>query len=241
MKILVVMLFVLCSLVTSVAAQKVTLTSKKVTYTRKNPNSEYKKTFTVQYPKIKAATPALSKKIETAISYEKAFHFSIAEEMGEVQWLETATYDAVFNNGKILSINLNIEGTAAYPDNSTKTVVVDTSTGVKQTAAMVFTNLKGLVAMINRDQKKEIAQAIKDLRNDPEMKDPDPAEMFEGKVFEIANLEGFSVDGKGVTFHYDYGFPHVIQAAEPSGYFFYRWDQIKPFVKTTGLLGSLAR
>jgi len=235
------MIFAVCLLVTSVAAQKATVTSKQVTYTRKNPISEYKKTFTVQYPKIKARTPALSKKIETALSYEKAFGFTIAEEMGELQWLEAATYDAVFNSGKVLSMNLNIEGSAAYPSGSTKTVVVDTSTGVKQTAAMVFTNLNGLVAMVTRDQKKEIAQSIKNLREDPEMKDPDPAELFEGKTFSTKDLEGFSVDGKGVTFYYDYGFPHAIQASEPSGYYFYRWNQIKRYIKPAGLLDPLAR
>ncbi len=241
MKTLVVILLVVCSLVTGVAAQKVTVTKKKVTYTRKSPNSEYKKTFTVEYPKVKAATPAISKKIEAALSYEKAFGFTIAEEMGDLQWLEAATYDAVFNYGKVLSVNLNIEGTAAYPSGSTKSVVIDTSTGVKQTAAMVFTDQKGLLRMIAKDQKKEIEQAIKDLRNDPETNDPDPAELFEGKTFTAKDLEAFSVDGKGVTFHYGYGFPHIMLAAEPSGYYFYRWDQIKPYIKPAGLLDTLAR
>lgn len=223
------------------SAQRVTITPKKVTYTRKKPISDYKKTFEVTYPKVKAATPALSKKIEAALSYEKALEFKLSEELGDLQWLESATYDAVFNNGKVLSVNLNIEGSGAYPDGSTKTVVVDTSTGTTQTPSMVFTRLPELVAMIKKDQKLEIGQAIINLRNDPDMKDPDPATLFEGKVFTPNDLSGFAVDGKGVTFHFDYGFPHVIQAAEPSGYFFYRWDQMKRFIKPRSVLAALAR
>lgn len=224
-----------------VSAQKVTITAKKVIYTRKKPISDYKKTFEITYPKVKAATPALSKKIEAALSYEKAFDFKLAEEMDEIQWLQSATYDAVFNSGKVLSVNLNIEGSAAYPDGSTKTVVVDTSTGTKQTAAMVFTNFKGIAEMADRDLQRDIKQAIKNLRNDPEMKNPDPATLFEGKKFTIDDLEGYSVDGKGVTFHYEFGFPHVIQAAEPSGYYFYTWAKIKKYLLPGGLLTPLAR
>ena len=42
--------------------QSVVITSKKVTYTRPKPIEDYKKTFTINYPKVKASTPTLSKK-----------------------------------------------------------------------------------------------------------------------------------------------------------------------------------
>ena len=238
---LILLAILVAALSVGVTAQNITLTAIKVTYTRKKPFSPYKKKFVIAYPTVKGTTPALAKKIESALSYEKAFDLKIADEMGEIQWLDNATYDAVFNSGKVLSVNLNIEGSSAYPDGSTKTVVVDTSTGTKQTAAMVFTNLGGIVEMADRDLQRDNKQAIIELRKDPEMKDPDPATLFEGKKFEESDLEGFSVDGKGVTFHFDFGFPHVIKAAEPSGYYFYRWDQIKKFLKPGGLLTPLAR
>ena len=238
---LILLAILVAALSIGVTAQKVTITPKKITYIRKKPNTDYRKTFAITYPKVKAATPALSKKIEAALSYEKSFDFKLAEEMSEIQWLENATYDAVFNYGKVLSINLNIEGSGAYPDSFTHTVVVDTSTGTVQTAAMVFNDLEGLAAMVDKDLQRDIKQAITELRKDPEMKDPDPATLFEGKIFSETDLEGFSVDGKGVTFHFEFGFPHVIQAAEPSGYYFYRWDQIKKYLKPGGLLTPLAR
>lgn len=66
-------------------AQTVIVTPKKTVYTRRKPIADYKKSFTVTYPKVKAATPALSKKIETAISYEKNNSLDLKSESNDVQ------------------------------------------------------------------------------------------------------------------------------------------------------------
>lgn len=232
------MAVVIAILPLGVTAQKVTLTAKKVTYTRKKPIADYKKTFEITYPKVKATTPTLSRKIEAALSYEKAFDFKLADEMGEIQWLESATYDAVFNYGRILSVNLNIEGIGAYPDGSTKTVVVDTSSGKKQTASMVFTNLYALAAMVRTEQQKEKQETLARIRKEEPDAD-EPELLFGDRSFEITDLDDFAVDGKGVTFHYDYGFPHVAKAYEPSGNFFFSWNQVKRFIKSGGLLAPM--
>lgn len=229
------------AMLTMSAFADVTITPKKQTYRRPKPLQDFKKTFTITWPKVKAATPALSRKIETALSYEKNFDFTIREEMREIQWLEDASYEVLYNKGDILCVSLFIEGSGAYPDSSTRFVVLDSSTGVKQTPAMVFTNLNGLAAMIAKDQKKEIGETIVEIRKDPDFRDPDPSTMFENSKFTAADLKGFSVDAKGVTFHYDYGFPHVIQAAEPPGEFSYSWAEMKPYLKTGGLLAGMAR
>jgi hypothetical protein len=226
---------------TSAALADVTITSKKQTYRRPKPIADHKKTFTITWPKVKAASPALSRKIEAALSYEKAFDFTVREELREVQWLETAEYNVVYNKGNILCVSLFIEGSGAYPSGSTKYVVVDTRTGVKQTSGMVFTDLSGLVAMIRKDQEKEVAEAIVEIRKDPELREPDPSTMFTDKKFTTADLKHFSVDASGVTFHYEYGFPHVIQALAPVGEFRYSWSQIKPYIKKGGLLAPMAR
>ena len=62
-------------------AQSVVITSKKVTYKRPKPIMDFKKAFTVNYPKVKAATPALSKKIESSISYSSVLHLDVKDEL----------------------------------------------------------------------------------------------------------------------------------------------------------------
>ena len=51
-------------------------------------------------------------------------------------------------------------------------------------------------------------------------------------------LDEFSISDKGVTFLYDYGFPHAIQALEPDGRYFFTWAQMKQHIKRGGLLAK---
>ena len=124
-------------------AQSVVITPKKTVYRRPKPIASYKRTFTVIRPKVKAATPALSKKIETAISYEKVSELNIKEETSEVQWLEEASYTVNYNKYGILDITLSVTGTGAYPSTFNKTVVVDLKTGKPDHAGNGFHQYRG--------------------------------------------------------------------------------------------------
>jgi hypothetical protein len=233
---------ILITLLLCLAADaQVKITAKKITYKRPRPQQDFKKTFTITRPVIRASTPAVSRKIESALSYQRVFKFSIKDELGSIQWLEDASYDVGYNADNILSVGLTIEGTGAYPSSSTEYVVVDTRTGAVQTPTMVFTDLGVLAAIVRRDQKKEVDKSIVEIRKDPDFRDPDPSTLFDGTNFTIANLKRFSIDEQGVVFHYEYGFPHAIQAIQPTGEFFYSWTNIKKYIKRGGLLGPLAR
>ncbi len=229
------------SLCFAASAQSVAVTSNKVTYTRKKPISEYKTTFTIEYPKVKAATPALSRKIEKAISFSSVLDLDLKGELGEYQWLEEADYEMKYNQNGILSIELRMNGSGAYPSGSSKVVVVDTRTGNRVTPAAVFRNLPGLAATINKSLKKEIAKAIVEIRSDKQNEEPDPEDLFASSRFTVSDLDGFLVDEKGVTFNYDYGFPHVIKALEPDGVFSFTWAELRPFIRPTGLLARFTR
>ncbi len=221
-------------------SQSVVVTPKKVTYKRPKPTEDFKKTFVVTRPQIKAATPALSKKIETAISYEKNNNFNLKEEMGEFQWLEDASYEVKYNEKGLLDIVLSMEGSAAYPSSFSKEVVIDTATGIQLTPASVFTNLKNLAAKIKLAQQAEIKKAVVNIKKDnPE--EENSASLFTDSNYTVKNLDEFSVSDKGVTFIYNYEFPHVIQALQPDGRYFFTWAQLKPFVKPDGLFGKFIR
>lgn len=226
---------------TAVFAQSVVVTPKKTTYTRKKPIMDFKKTFTVNRPLVKASTPALSKKIQTAISYEKVMMFNLQEELTEVQWLEEADYEVAYNKKDILNVWLSMTGTGAYPSTTYESVVVNAKTGNVVKAADVFTNLKGLAALVKKQQAEEVKAGIEEIKKDKDFNEPNPESLFESTTFEVINLEKFSVNDDGVTFKYDYGFPHVIQALEPSGSYQLTWKQLKPFIKPTGLFGQFVK
>lgn len=224
-----------------IPAQSVVITPKKVTYTRPKPKIDDKKTFTVIYPKVKASTGILSKRIETEISFDKNLAFDLKEEMGEYQWLEEAGYYIGYNKNGILSVYLWLTGTAAHQSTVGRNIVVDLKTGRKILPANVFTNLRGLIAKIKRIQKEEIKQGIEDIKKDPDSGGVDTDQLFQTVDFKELNLEGFSVDANGITFKYDYGFPYIILALQPDGRYFLNWKEIKPFIKPRGLLGRFIR
>jgi len=221
---------------------QVKITAKKITYKRPNPIMDFKKSFTITYPKIKAATPALSRKIETVFSYEKAFDFKLREEINDVQWLEEASYDVNYNADKMLSISLTIQGTGAYPSSSTKYIVANTANGTRIRPADIFADTSGLLAKISKLKDAEIKKTLTDLKNDPANKDEDFSGIFnDAETYSKLTLDEFELDENGVVFHYDYGFPHVALALQPPGEYFLTWKDLKPYIKPDGLLGQFVR
>jgi len=222
----------------AVAAQSVVITPKKTTYTRPRPITEFKKNFAIIYPRVKAPTPALSRRIENAISYQNVLGVNFREEMREVQWLEEADFEVNYNSRGLLCITLFVSGSSAYASGVSKTVVVDLKTGSRISAAAAFVNVQSLAAVVKRKQISEFESAIIELRKNPDLDGEDPKQLFTNTNFNIEDLDHFLIDQTGVTFIFDYGFPHVIEALEPSGRFKFCWSEIAQFVKPGGPLAK---
>lgn len=222
--------------------QAVTITPKTQVYTRVKPIMPEKRTFTVRRPIVRAATPALSRKINAAIDPVTVLEIDIKEEMGEIQWLYEADFQEVFNDKGILTLMIWMEGSGAYVSGVTKYVVVDVRRGERLKPGDVFTDIPGLVAAAKAKLRQRIEESIKEIKNDPDWRDEeDPRSLFEDNDFTQDDLSNFSVDMAGVAFHYEFGFPHVIKALEPDGEFRFSWDEIKPFIKPGSLLAKPVR
>ena len=59
--------------------------------------------------------------------------------------------------------------------------------------------------------------------------------------FKVDNLQDVGVAGGGVTFTYDFDFPHVMLACEPDGSFRMTWAEIKPYLRADGALARFAK
>lgn len=232
-------------------AQTVTITPKKTVYTRKGKVSfKEKRRFTVTYPIVSGTIPAATKKkLENTISYWRVFQTTLSENLSENDWLSEAYYEVNYNKNGILDIALTQEGSAAYPDSHTFNLVVNLKTGeqVKFADITKVETLTKLAEMTNRKlktEKKEIVESIKNdketYKNDKEQQDFD-IKMINDLSFSAENFDEFSVNDKGMTIFYDAGFPHVIQALQPNGRYFFTWAELKPFIKADGLLGKFVR
>lgn len=231
-----VLIIILCLVTTF--AQTVTITPRKSVHRRPKPMYDSKRTFTVRRPIVKASTPELSRKITTAISPETVLALNIREELTEYQWVEEADYKALFNQNGVLCVEQWMTGTGAYPDSVTKTVVVDIRTGRRVRVAAVFSGLPQLAAMIRSAQTAEIKAATNVMKSDPDAR---PEDLFRETNFTVKDLDEFAIDATGVTFIYDYGFPHVLEALQPNGRFHFTWTQLKPHIRAGGLLARFVR
>jgi hypothetical protein len=229
------------SLASSAAAQAVVVTPKKTVYHRREPIQDYKKTFTVRRPIARASSPALSRAITAAISPEKVLDLNVKEEINGSQWLSEADYKVIYNGNGLLCVNLWMEGAGAYPDSVDRYVTVRAADGRKLAAADLFRDLPALAAKVKALQRAEVRTATAEIKKDSEAADVDPAEFFSATNFTVKDLDSYYVNSKGVTFVYDYGFPHVAKALEPAGEFHMSWSELKPFIKPGGLLARFVR
>lgn len=223
---------------TAAFSQSAIIKNRKVTYKRPKPITPYKKTFTVNYPKVSGIGPAISKKVETNISYAKVLDMNLKDEINDVQWLAEADYTVNYNKNGILDVKLWLDGSAAYPSVFSKTVVINLKTGNRVIPADVFTNLAKLANLCRAKQVTEIKKAKEDYKKDPDSADFDGEEYFKNAKFGIKELSEFTISDKGVTFMYDYGFPHVVLALQPDGEYFFSWKELKPYIRKDGLFGQ---
>jgi len=222
----------------SVFAQRgsVTIVPKKNTYKRTGKNlADYKKTFKVTYPTVSGLRNAAAKRnLLRTLNYWKNFQTTLDENLGDYYWLDSFSYHVTYNKNSILSIQLIMEGSGAYPDQSVKTFVIDLKSGRRVQIGDVFTNIGKLLVKIDKAQKVEIKSAIATAKKDGE----NIADLIQSGDFTKNKLDEFSITNKGVTFLFDYGFPHAVQALEPNGEYFFSWTEIRPFINRGGLLGK---
>lgn len=222
------------------SAQTLRIVGKKVTYTRVNPRFDFKRTFTINYPKVKSVNRSVSRRIENILSYESVLGLKLEDELDKNQWLQKADYRIQYNNYGILCIELWIEGLGAYSSAESKIVSVNSRLGRQLRPSDVFTNTFTLAPIVRRAQLKEKRSAL-DYINRQEPDADEPELLFGDRQFEVSDLAGFEVRPRGLIFHYKYNFPHSAILYEPAGEYFYTWKQLKRFIKKEGLLGQFIR
>lgn len=204
-----------------------------------------KKTATVTYPVISGLKDqAVLRRVQSLLQVKNVFDTSL-EEYRQDTWLSEFTFKVNYNNKHILDITFTQDGVGAYPDTHTKHFAINLKTGSLIKASDVFeqTKLESLAAMVNSKLQSELRQIVKE-NSGPGSDAEDTRIIKESQdvlEFKPENLDDFSVGMKGLTFLYDAGYPHAIQAFEPNGRYFFSYSQLKPYIKRDGLLGQFVQ
>ena len=200
-----------------------------------------KKRAVVVYPVVTGLSAPVLRRVRSALDFKHIFDYSL-KEYREDTWLDEFGYVVNYNRNYLLDITFSQSGSAAYPDDQSKHFLINLKDGrvIKASDVFVKDKFASLSAMVNRKLQGELKEILKSLRESKS--DPEDirtaSEAQEPLEFKVENLNDFSVGAKGVTFLYDAGYPHVIQAFEPEGRYFSSFSELKPFIKRDGPPGN---
>jgi hypothetical protein len=198
---------------------------------------------TARYPIILGLTNAsVLARIQHMLAVKSIFG-STLEEYRRDEGFEDFDYKLNYNKNYLLDITFSHSGMGgAYPSTERKHFLINLKNGmiVKATDAFKAEALATLARMANQKLKAETKDLVKVVAEDKEQDAEQKAslkEQLEQLTFTIESLNQFSVSDKGVTFLYDAGFPHVIQALQPDGEYFFTHAELRSYIKPTGPLG----
>jgi hypothetical protein len=194
----------------------------------------------VRYPVASGLTDSiLLQKVQGAIGLKQVLGQSLAEmqkDYLENNWLSEVSYAINYNQNNILDLTYTISGSAAYPSSFEKRVSVSLKTGKILRAKDLFKPeaFGAITQTVEPMMQQEILQKIAEFRKE----DADINQtLFAKHHFQAKNVEDFTIGKTGVTFLYNFDFPHVIKAAEPSGAYFIPYSKLTHYIRPDGALG----
>ncbi len=148
-------------------------------------------------------------------------------------------YKVNHNANSLLDITTTSETMGAYPDVFNEYLVYDLRSGARVRPGDVFSTFSPIRSLIQKQVKSIIAQAKAD--------DPSVAEDLDlllGDSPATVNddtLGRFTIAKPGLIFHYSFGFPHAMKVLEPNEDMLLTWAELRPFVRSEGLLAPFAK
>lgn len=201
-----------------------------------------KRTARITYPIVSGLKNVQTlRRVQSLLQVKNAFGSSI-DDYRQDRWLAEFSYKVNYNRNFILDVTFEQTGSGAYPDTHSKHFAISLKDGTVIKASDVFITDKSqaLAAMVNQKLQAELRKILEEISaSKGEAEDVRIAkEAQEPLVFTTENVDEFSIGDKGVTFLYDAGYPHAIQAFAPNGQYFFTYSELKPFIKLEGLLGQ---
>jgi hypothetical protein len=227
------------------AQDRVTVQSRNVIIVRSGEivrDFPERKRARVRYPIVLGlSNSSVLRRVQRTLAIKNVFGMSL-EEYRRDDGLENFDYKINYNKNYLLDLTFQHSGMDAYPSTETRHFLINLKNGMIIKAADAFRAeaLATLPAMANQKLKAETKELAKVVADDKELDAEQKAslkEQLEQLTFTVDSLNQFSVSDKGLTFLYDAGFPHVIQALQPNGEYFFTYAEVRSYIKPTGPLG----
>ncbi|MCM3902975.1 MAG: DUF4163 domain-containing protein [Pyrinomonadaceae bacterium] len=205
-----------------------------------------RKTATVTYPVISGlGDRAVLRRIRSLLDFKNIFDYSLQEYRDDA-WLSEFSYTVNYNRNFLFDITFNQNGVAAYPDDQSKHFLINLKNGriIKAADAFLVDKFGALAALVDQKLQAELKEITTEAKVTSNLEATEFQSIVEGleqMKFGPEHLEDFEVGAQGITFLYDAGLPHAIQAFEPEGRYFFSYSELTPYLNPTGPLGQFVR
>lgn len=196
----------------------------------------------VRYPIVRGLSDAtVLRRIQNALTMKSVFDVTL-QEFRRTPGLLNFDYEVNYNKNYLLDISFTSEYTGAYLTMGRRHLLINLKNGkvVKAVDAFNPNSFKTLVGMVDKKLKEEVTEQIQVVEDDKDS-DAESKTWVTGELKKlqigVENLDEFSVSDKGVTFKFEAGFPHAIQALAPVGQYFFSHAELRPHIKRNGPLG----
>ena len=138
-------------------------------------------------------------------------------------------YRVTYNRNYILAIAFS--WTAYFADHE-KSLVFDLRDGslIKAQNLFLEDKIPELIKQIDQKLQDELAQMLRDYKGQGDIKYAWESENVPLRITRD-DLTDLAIDDEGITFFYDPNFSHTSAWAEPKGHYFFKYSELKRFLK----------
>lgn len=158
-----------------------------------------------------------------------------------MQGLTRFIVDTTYNAHCILGIRYNLEWIGAYPLSYTGYVNYNLKTGdtLRIQDVVAIDKMDALLQLCNKKLQKNIDDNRIQLVAGDGLEDAEWHIKEYPPQFTTDNINNFYISNEGITFRYEFDFPHVMQGMEPDGDIKITKEELRPMLNSDGPLGFL--
>ncbi len=188
----------------------------------------------VQWPVI-AAVPIVADGINSVLDYEsitgEPLYATIANFRESGHGITGSSFEVNFLDQEYLHISIFVEFYGAYPSTFKSSFLFDLENGEPVNTDELFLSerMDELVLLCDSILQENI---LTKMEENLELYQMDSEHHMYGEHhFTTDDLGSAGINEEGMVFEYQFGFPHVMLAAEPSGVIFLTWDELEGFLQ----------
>jgi hypothetical protein len=188
----------------------------------------------LQWPVV-AADPIVADGINRVLDYEsitgEPLYETIAFFREEGHGISGSSFTVDYLDREYLCISIFVEFYGAYPSTFKHSFLFDLENGEPVNTDELFLSERKdeLVLLCDSILQENIQTEMEENLELYQMDSDD--HMYSEHHFAMDDLGSAGMTGEGMVFEYQFGFPHAILAAEPSGVIFLTWDELEGFLQ----------